>query len=826
MLADESLDEAPLLGRSPSSDSSIDELDSGAGVMAGTRDEADAHGGAVVDAVTTATSPRAHRHLSGGSHDVENGAELTARRALTHSRSGSDTGNSDADGIEMNELRPRSRNTSTPNLTLLTREWSKSVLSDGELNCYSSVYEDGDSIDWVRESIVNGRDRARNARLPKSFLNTLRKLFYRTQGWIFIVLVGVTTGLLGAIIEMGVNFFTGTKFGFCTTDWWLTEHICCVDPRSCAWRDWSDTLGIPDGPLTYLFSMLIYTIMATSYAGLAGWLTFSLCKWAAGSGITEVKAILNGYVIKNFASFQTLVVKFLGLILSVSSGLSVGKEGPLVHIGCCAAEVWVRLFPKYYNNEAKKREIMSAAMACGVSVAFGSPIGGTIFGLEECSYYFPHKNMWRAFFGSVIAVLVVQFIDPMNTGKVVVFEGDFSSNWKVFELVPFLVTAALGGLCGALFIKLNLRLCQYRKTSAMAKHPILEIVCVAAATALISYPNDYTRHDTEQVLSRLFSTCSPIHKQMAALCDLDAPWKPILWLIFAAICRLGFSIWTFGLKVPGGLFIPALGVGACMGRAIGIITQCIQRGFSGWQVFTTCPLGDHEQCVDPGVYALLGATAVLSGYTRMTISLVVIAFEMTGNVDYIFPIVLAVLVSKWVANAFGRNGIYDEHVIMAGYPFLDIKTRVGDHSHVLAEIMHDENIQVIDASAHNTIRGLENLLERTSYSGYPLVSNAREMLLVGYIARRELQRALEAARTNGAFGDSTYCCIAQEFSSPQLDAQPEFHLRPWFIVRSQCTSSSQGHTRKATLRFCLTNAQLTAWQPSRSQRGRHHGQPS
>lgn len=82
-----------------------------AGVMAGTRDEADAHGGAVVDAVTTATSPRAHRHLSGGSHDVENGAELTARRALTHSRSGSDTGNSDADGIEMNELRPRSRNT-------------------------------------------------------------------------------------------------------------------------------------------------------------------------------------------------------------------------------------------------------------------------------------------------------------------------------------------------------------------------------------------------------------------------------------------------------------------------------------------------------------------------------------------------------------------------------------------------------------------------------------------------------------------------------------------------------------------------------------------
>lgn len=135
----------------------------------------------------------------------------------------------------------------------------------------------------------------------------------------------------------------------------------------------------------------------------------------------------------SFHSISSSTLLLQTQILSVSSGLSVGKEGPLVHIGCCAAEVWVRLFPKYYNNEGinvqhylidcplilmlkigKKREIMSAAMACGVSVAFGSPIGGTIFGLEECSYYFPHKNMWRAFFGSVIAVLVVQVRDSFG----------------------------------------------------------------------------------------------------------------------------------------------------------------------------------------------------------------------------------------------------------------------------------------------------------------------------------------------------------------------------------------------------------------------------
>ena len=56
---------------------------------------------------------------------------------------------------------------------------------------------------------------------------------------------------------------------------------------------------------------------------------------------------------------------------------------------------------------AKKREILSAAAAAGVSVAFGAPVGGVLFALEEVSSFFPHKTMWRAFFGALVAVLVL-----------------------------------------------------------------------------------------------------------------------------------------------------------------------------------------------------------------------------------------------------------------------------------------------------------------------------------------------------------------------------------------------------------------------------------
>lgn len=97
----------------------------------------------------------------------------------------------------------------------------------------------------------------------------------------------------------------------------------------------------------------------------------------------------------------------MGLAFSVASGLSLGKEGPFVHIASCIGNIISRISSKYENNEgsvryfllelstenilAKRREILSAACAAGVAVAFGAPIGGTLFSLEEVSYYFPPK---------------------------------------------------------------------------------------------------------------------------------------------------------------------------------------------------------------------------------------------------------------------------------------------------------------------------------------------------------------------------------------------------------------------------------------------------
>lgn len=74
---------------------------------------------------------------------------------------------------------------------------------------------------------------------------------------------------------------------------------------------------------------------------------------SAGSGIPELKTILSGFVIRGFLGIKTLIVKSIGLTLSVASGLMIGEQGPLIHISCCVGNVLSRLFSKYSKNEGK-----------------------------------------------------------------------------------------------------------------------------------------------------------------------------------------------------------------------------------------------------------------------------------------------------------------------------------------------------------------------------------------------------------------------------------------------------------------------------------------
>jgi chloride channel 3/4/5 len=271
---------------------------------------------------------------------------------------------------------------------------------------------------------------------------------------------------------------------------------------------------------------------------------------AAGSGVAEVRVILSGFVLHGFLGVKTLIVKTFALILAVASGLSLGKEGPFVHIATCVGNIACRLFYKYDSNDAKRREILSAAAAAGVAVAFGAPIGGVLFCLEEVAYFFPAKTLFRTFFCCITAALTLKFLNPYGTNKIVMFEVRYLTDWEFFELAAFVLVGCLGGITGALFIKASRAWAtSFRRIPIVKRWPLAEVVFVALLTGLVGYWSPLTKLPVAKLLFNLARPCDPNRPDDMGICptDIDEIFPVIGRLGSAFVIKGLLTIITFGI---------------------------------------------------------------------------------------------------------------------------------------------------------------------------------------------------------------------------------------------------------------------------------------
>jgi chloride channel 3/4/5 len=165
-------------------------------------------------------------------------------------------------------------------------------------------------------------------------------------------------------------------------------------------------------------------------------------------------------------------------------------------------------------------------------------------------------------------------------------------------------------------------------------------------------------------------------------------------LLIATIIRTFLVIISYGCKVPAGIFVPSMAVGATFGRMVGILVQALHEASPGSRFFSSCQ--PDVPCITPGTYAFLGAAAALSGIMHITVSVVVIMFELTGALTYILPTMIVVGVTKAVSDRFGKGGIADRMIWFNGFPFLDSK---DDHSFgvPVSQVMND-NLTVLQSS--------------------------------------------------------------------------------------------------------------------------------
>ena len=384
--------------------------------------------------------------------------------------------------------------------------------------------------------------------------------------------------------------------------------------------------------------------------------------------------------------------------------------------------------------------------------------------------------MWQSFVCAMVAAVTLQAFNPFRTGKLVLYQVTYTSGWHGFELIPFALLGIIGGVYGGTFIRLNMKIARWRKSTNLSKSPVIEVIVIAAVTALINFPNIFMRAQSSELVYTLFAECAAVTDDQFGICKTGAASAGVIALLLLA-SALGFALAsvTFGLQIPAGIILPSMAIGALYGRALGILAEMWQKGFPNAVLFAACE--PDIACVTPGTYAIIGAASALGGVTRMTVSIVVIMFELTGALTYVLPIMIAVMISKWVGDAFGKRGIYETWIHYNEYPFLDNRDNSPVPDVPVSQIMTNiEDLAILTATGH-TLQTIHDFLVSQPYRGFPVVSDTTHKILLGYISRTEITFALKTAAAEPRNMPPT----TQVYFTHQPLAHPQstLDLRPW-----------------------------------------------
>uniref|UniRef100_A0A8C5AGM6 Chloride channel protein n=1 Tax=Gadus morhua TaxID=8049 RepID=A0A8C5AGM6_GADMO len=563
------------------------------------------------------------------------------------------------------------------------------------------------------------------------FLEEERRMSYlgfrclEISRWVVCGLIGFLTGLIACFIDIMVEQLTGLKY------YVVKENIEKF------------TAG---GGLS--ISLILWAVLNSAFVMVGAIIVAFFEPIAGGSGIPQIKCYLNGVKIPRVVRLKTLLVKVAGVICSVAGGLVVGKEGPMIHSGAVVAagvsqgrstslKRDFKIF-EYFRRDTEKRDFVSAGAAAGVSAAFGAPVGGVLFSLEEAASYWNQMLTWRIFFASMISTFTLNFflsVYNKNPGELsnpgLINFGSFDRN--VRSLCSFCQFLTASGLLGALFNALNYWLTIFRiRYIHRPCLQVMEAMLVAAVTATVSartharthlIPPCFTFHCISFLFFRPFPVRSLPEKSVQNLFhNPPGSYHPLTLGVFT-ITYFFLACWTYGLAVSAGVFIPSLLIGAAWGRLIGII-----------------PVFPLQIWADPGKYALIGAAAQLGGIVRMTLSLTVILIEATGNVTYGLPLMLVLMTAKIVGDYF-EEGLYDIHIKLQSVPFVHSEAPPTSHWLTAREVMSSP---VTSFNRVERVGTIVDLLSNTStnHNGFPVVvSNANgeePAKLCGLILRSQL----------------------------------------------------------------------------------------
>ena len=337
--------------------------------------------------------------------------------------------------------------------------------------------------------------------------------------------------------------------------------------------------------------------------------------YISGSGIPQVKGELMGKIKTNW--LRVLLLKFFGGIMAISSGLALGREGPSIQLGAMVGKGFSRLSGRLKTEE---KLLISAGAGAGLAAAFGAPLAGLVFVLEELRKDFDPKVLLSTIAASATAEYVASFVFGLDP----VFAVFAFSKPTLQDYWMILILGVVLGVIGVLYnkaIAISQDL-QSKIRPAWLKALIAALVVISLACV---YP------------VALGSGHSLVEETGFGLNTAGA-------IGLLLLVRFFYSVYSFGTGAPGGIFLPLLVLGALAG---GLFTTVVSP-------LAGLPTGNEA------FYVILGMAGMFSAIVRAPLTGIILISEMTGTLSSLLPLSLVALISFITAEALGGEPVYDQ----------------------------------------------------------------------------------------------------------------------------------------------------------------------
>lgn len=426
---------------------------------------------------------------------------------------------------------------------------------------------------------------------------------------------------------------------------------------------------------------------------VSGFVTTRYFPSTAGSGIPGVRvaiAAFNGKI-----KIGSTFAKLFTSILSLASGMSVGREGPTVAITAGIGS----FFGEFLHMSRKRIKALAAiGSAAGLAAAFNTPIAAVVFTLEEVVGDLNAKMLGSIVISSVVAVITAGLlIGDHPTFLIPAYEFKDPR-----ELIVYLAIGITAGFVGPLWVKSVLKL---RKINGkiFKQHKLTNILLTFFIIAALSQVNT-------AVLG------SGHHTVSEALLSHILDWKLLLFLFALKFFATTIS---YSSGISGGLFMPTLFMGSMLGGGIG--------GLS-WLLFPE-PVGSI------GAYAIIGMGAYFVAVIRVPFTAIIMVFEMTQDYKVVLPLMIANVAAYFISTKMHKGSVYESISEQDG-----IHLPSHDDNEVLETLVIEDAMirEPICLNANLKTKEAFKLIRGNNISGYPVLKNGS---LMGMVTINELSKA-------------------------------------------------------------------------------------